>query len=91
MSRLSWRRQPNEIGLRAVCQSERDFELRYAGEILGTVARYKGEGFYFYGCGVNTLQANVTYSDLKQAKSECKNHVLSSDYYKRVKSNMESK
>ncbi len=35
---LRWRRQPNETGLRAVCQGIRGYQLRDGEEILATVA-----------------------------------------------------
>jgi len=49
MSRLSWRKQPNEKGLRAIGQSPRGFEMRYAGETIASVYPHpKGWGAYDY-------------------------------------------
>lgn len=54
--RLTWRKQPNEKGLAAVCQTPRGYELRHAGVRLGSVSpstemgrRYDIKGWY--GCG----------------------------------------
>lgn len=52
--KMSWRRQPNETGLRRVCQGPRGWDLAVGGEI---VARSRPkldlgrriEGWYFYG------------------------------------------
>ena len=85
MIELIWRRQPNETGLRFVCQSERGFELRFDGKILGRVSRIKWNGkFYFYGCGLNSLSGNKTYKTAGEAKMACKDHILSSDEYKEL-------
>ena len=51
--RLSWRRQPNESGLRAVCQLERGCDLWRGQESIAHVRPTKG-GWYWYGLGQNT-------------------------------------
>ena len=85
MSKLIWRRQPNETGLRRVCQSERGFELRFDSEILGHVSKIEWTGeFYFYGCGLNSLSGNKTYKTAGEAKMACKEYILSSDEYKEL-------
>ena len=84
MSRLSWRRQPNETGLAAICQSERDYELRFNGEILGHVSRSHKGDYYFYGCGKNSLQNNETFLEIGKAKKACKEWVKNSDHFKQL-------
>lgn len=87
MARLSWRRQPNETGLRAVCQSARDYELRFNGETLGHVSLSHRGSYYFYGCGKNSLHKNETFNDVASAKKACKDWVKNSDEFKRLNSN----
>jgi hypothetical protein len=53
MARLSWRKQPNEPGLRRVVQGRRGLELRYDGETIGhvhpvTKQRFDVVGWYWY-------------------------------------------
>ena len=86
MSRLTWRRQPNETGLRAVCQTERDYELRFDRVTIAHVARHNG-GYYFYGCGKNSLGSGEVFVDVDTAKKACKDWVVSSDEFKKIKDN----
>jgi hypothetical protein len=85
MARLSWRRQPNETGLQAVCQSERDYELRFGGELVGCVSRSSKGFYYFYGCGKNSLQHGLVFDDLEKAKNSCKEWVVGSDEFRLIK------
>ncbi len=82
MSRLTWRRQPNETGLAKVCQSDRDAELRFNGETLANVSTTQGGGYYYYGCGRNSLCLNIHFYCEESAKKACKEWVISSPEFK---------
>lgn len=84
MARLTWRRQADERGLARVCQSERGFELRYSGMTVGQVSKTSG-GYYFYGCGKNSLWEKLKFETYDLAKVACKKWVLSSDEFKEIK------
>ena len=85
MSRLTWRRQPNETGLRAVCQSERGYELRFGGETVGHVSKTFEDSYYFYGCGKNSLNTGETFKEVAEAKIACKAWVVNSIQFKNFK------
>lgn len=68
-----WRKQPNERGLAAVCQSKRGAELRDDGEILAHVSSSHCGGWYWYGFGQNTHASPVATID--EAKAEVNQYV----------------
>ena len=79
MSRLTWRREPKETGLRRVYQGTRGYELRYNQETIITVSplyrywdRYIDDivGWYWVGLGRNTCQTPC--STPEEAKIEAK-------------------
>jgi hypothetical protein len=77
--RLMWRRQPNETGLAAVCQSPRGKELRNQGKTLGLARSHGGRlrdrpGYYWHGgweeYGVprrNTASRTPSFPTLEEA------------------------
>jgi len=85
--RLIWRRQPDETGLRGVCQSPRGKELRHAGVTLGMATglgswgSHKSDGYYWYGGWeeygvprVNTASRPVPFASLEEACSDMLKH-----------------
>lgn len=87
MSRLTWRRQPDETGLAKVCQSDRDAELRFNGETLAHVSTTWDGCYYYYGCGRNSLCLNVSYPCEGSAKKACKEWVVGSPEFQEIKEN----
>ena len=85
MTRLTWRRQPDETGLSRVCQSDRGFELRYSGVIVGRVSFSGTGGYYFYCFNKNSLRDGLKFDSYDIAKAACKEWVLSSDEFKKLK------
>lgn len=74
--RLAWRKQPRERGLAAICQGERGYELRLAGETVMAVApktepfnRYVVTGWYWYGLGANTARVPVATPEIAKAQA----------------------
>lgn len=70
---LRWRKQPNETGLRRVCQGPRGFELREGSTIVIRVSPLLSNhrevmGWYWYGLGKNT--SNEPTKTAEEAKAQ---------------------
>jgi len=73
---LRWRKQPNETGLRRVCQGPRGFELRDGEKAVVHVApltnpanRWEVIGWYWYGLGMNTSGEPVRSAEEAKAQA----------------------
>lgn len=88
--RLTWKREPRETGLAAICQGERGFHLNLNGINIGSVSPlYKGFGRdkigYYWCVGSapeiklpyrNTANRRPAYATVEEAKEACKAYVL---------------
>lgn len=81
-TRLSWRKEPNETGLRGVCQAPRGAILKVNGEDVAHVyAASRNGGFYYVARnndGTIPLRntCDRTSRDLDSAKAACEAYVL---------------
>ena len=71
-----WRREPNETGLRSICQGTRGWEYRENGEEIATVRpltrgwdRWDVIGWFFCCGGYNSYAKGVTFKTDEEAKA----------------------
>lgn len=87
-SRASWRKEPNETGLRSVGQGPRGYELRKDGDWLIKVAPSGGnwmrplEGWYWYGLDTNTFNTKPLFATAEDALADAKAYYK--EYVKQV-------
>ena len=70
-----WRREPQETGLRSICQGARGWEYRENGEKIAAVCplthgrdRWNVIGWFFYCDGYNSYANRVIFKTSEEAK-----------------------